>query len=293
MPVVSITNGSRRPVVHKVFLGSRNVNNLSDRIPHSLRERVMQSFLRPASLEGAGIPPIIFRQQLWEVTSPDKSKGDWLAIGPASDLVTEYGSVDLIRSSNGTRLILNGSESDFMSNHCQAGSLIRLPIITRVWGEYRGQVLHESNALGTIQTDGSQAMAGMFEFSDLDFVFGFGFTPFFELFANVDPSLLRITTVSGAPAMIVPDCTDHVIGQFPSFTVVFRNEQLEEVGRLVVTPSDYIFRRNDGTCRIMIALFDDRRNMGATTFHFNPVLIPRLNIRCTRGEILGCLAPSV
>ena len=60
MPVVSITNGSRRPVVHKVFLGSRNVNNVSDRIPLRLRERVMQSYNRPSSLEGSSIPPIYF-----------------------------------------------------------------------------------------------------------------------------------------------------------------------------------------------------------------------------------------
>jgi hypothetical protein len=298
IPVVSVTVGARSPVDHKVFLGHKNVNHVSERVPQHLRERIMRSFSAPCRFSGSDIS-ITIQRRIWQVTDDGQSGGDWLAIGPGSELVTAFGSIDFVRTDNGSRLILGAPEDRFVADHCQpGGSLVRIPTVAIPQGVNQ---FDDWMALGSMRTDGQEALNGLFVFSDKENVLEMGFSRFSHMFAELGNAGHFITQrIQNVPRLVVPVCTDDIMRQFPNITLSFfaideyRNVG-GEAGRVVLSPSDYILPRPNGSCWMSIGLseFEGDISSIAANIHLNPLLLPYINTRSSAdGLILACRRPS-
>jgi hypothetical protein len=239
-----------------------------------------------------------FRRRIWQVTSDAQSGGDWLAIGPGSELVTAYNSVDFVRSDTGTRLILGGSEESFLSQHCLPNTIVRIPTISRTLGPNQ---MDDWFAIGSAHATEMDPFNVIFEFNDKENLLEMGFANFGRLFAKAGlMRLFNVERINDVGRFVVPNCDDDNLRRFPnirlSFFAVDENQNVGgEAGRFVLTPFDYITRRRDGTCWMSVVLTDVEQDerLSSPIIHLNPMLLPYINTRSTAdGAILACRRPN-
>jgi len=291
LPVVSVTTGSHAPSEHKIYIGSNVITHISDTIPEHLRHEAMRSFLTPSRFEGSDVM-LVMEAREGRVGPDAKSIGDWLAIGPTSDLVDIFGSVSLVRHQNSTLLLMGSLDHDsFVADYCEpADSFVRVPISQFPLVTMDGDPAHFIGSSGSLEVNGIKIF-GEFKFTPIDQVLRVGILTIMSFFA----SFIQRGLVQTNPAdltLSLLSCEPDVIAQLPNIIAIFgTNDDTEDVvsRRLVLTPTDYISRNPDDTCRMRISIFNEFYG-DYGTFFFNPVAIPGMIARSTNDDMVLCRA---
>ena len=258
IPVVSITTGSLPSSLHKLYMGDRIIKHVSDQVPEDRRSEHVEEFNAESDFDRSAVSPLVFRRLEIEVQSDERSRRDWLGIGPMSELVEAHASVDYF--SNRTELVLGSSEESFTAR-CLPESVARVLI-----GADLG--MPDISAVGAIETAANR-FEGIFRFSPIDVILEIGQRTFNELFADLisqgllDHSRLAVSSLDA-------------LDRFRNITLAFHNDSL------VLSPVDYI-DVNTGGLRIRpYELYDQ------PIIHFNPLLIPNINVRSSNlGLLIG------
>ena len=272
IPIVSITTGSLPSSPHKLYIGNRIIKHVSDHVPEDkLREHV-EIFDGESYFDGSGVSPLVFKRLEFEVSSDELSQGDWLALGPLSELVVAHESVDYFSAPS--ELVLGSPEESFVAL-CVSESVARVPVAAKT--RYHGDkaAILDVFAFGAIQTATSELQVTL-AFSPIDVVFEISVETFGEFFA--DEISQDLVEFSDRPSISTVDALD----QFQNITVVFFNQESKVAGSITLSPIDYI-DVNTGIFRIRWC--DDTDE---PILRFNPFLIPDINVRSTNfGLMIG------
>jgi|LauGreDrversion4_2_1035121.scaffolds.fasta_scaffold36350_6 hypothetical protein len=272
-PVVSMTTGALPSSPHKLYIGNCVIKHVSDNVTEDkLREHV-QIFHGESQFDGSGVSPQRFKRLEFEVQADELSRGDWLAIGPLSELVVAHESVDYFSATS--ELVLGSPEESFLAL-CVPESVARVPLSRAEFYYGDKPATFQVSAFGAIQT-ASSVFQGTFKFSPIDDIFEIGPQAFFELFADVIAQGLVSLDSAG-----VAVSTLEALDRFPDLTLVFYDSQSNDAGSLVLSPIDYI--------DVVTGLFrmDLIEDTVESIIHFNPLLIPDVNVRSTNfGLLIG------
>jgi len=260
IPVVSITTGSLPSSLHKLYMGDRIIKHVSDQVPEDRRSEHVEEFNAESYFDRSAVSPLVFRRLEIEVQSGERSRRDWLGIGPMSELVEAHASVDYF--SDRTELVLGSPEESFTAR-CLPESVARVLIGADL-------AMPDISAAGAIETAANR-FEGIFRFSPIDVILEIGQRTFNELFADLisqgllDHSRLAVSSLDA-------------LDRFRNITLAFHNDSL------VLSPVDYI-DVNTGELRIRpYELYDQ------PIIHFNPLLIPDINVRSSNlGLLIGRL----
>ena len=239
------------------FLGSMNVFVIPSQPVISPERLIMEGL---ANLEQSDISMNIPRI----LNESGNGLIPWIAIGPQSDLVHQFDSVDFVRGPNGARLILGSPEERFIAEHCLPNSCLRFQTRSDV-----DRVATEAIIMGERRD---------IFFDAEDFILTMNAYDFNRTFHGSLPTYGRI----GVERLLTLANCEARLASLPNITISF------QAGHIILTPEDYTKRLDGDICQFLVN-FDSYANLRErTNVHMNPLLIPNMNMRITNQEILIC-----
>lgn len=249
-PIASITS-NRLSSPYALYMGDQVIKYIDD--PEQVEEYGDEFATQSHSL-ALGVPPLNFTK-VAIVAYPVYPDEDWLGIGPRSDLVNVHQSVNFIQSDI-YELLLHLPIEVFMS-FCDPVPVFHLPF------EDEPMTVFVESIFGEIRL------------SAIDYIFEFDRATFVELFATV----IEEGLMSADGVVEVSRSISEHLTRFPEIRVS------NQAHNFVLTVFDYI----DSEGRFRIGVRNDRIFDAlpyTRIFHFNPLLIPNMNVRSTNSGIL-------
>ena len=266
--LITMTIPQAPPISVRPFLGSLNIfygvaETFDDR--QSFMFRWIRRVARfENSVAAITLQNIAFRFFNNTLSVARRRPHHWIGLGPESDLVLQHRSVDFVRDQNGSRLVLGSSAESFITNNCFDASYIS----TRVGGA-NGNVMVNGTFLNRHEAIIFSAMDNVLIISPEFFV---------DTFMDVLDQISRRLNGFDGP-MTIEDCSVN-LGAFPDISVGFPGS-----GNLVLAPEDYTRMSENDVCDLLVSIDE---HAGTNPIQMNPLLIPSINIRITREEILIC-----
>ena len=194
-----------------------------------------------------------------------------LAIGPGSDIAMTFGSVALVHETTDSGfLLLNSTETEFLSQYCLPDSLIRIPTHTN---RTQGNMPQTMGRIPSISND----------------TVPIRFTPIahiLKLHPNIFEELFdQVALILNGSIYTIPNCT-HMRQLLPDLQIQLTSDRM-----ITLSPQDYTRFKNNGLdeCDLLVGVSVWIGDASAPV-EMNPLLIPGFNSFATSNFLILCEA---
>lgn len=197
----------------------------------------------------------------------------WISIGPGSDLVSEFGAVDVVRD----QIILGSTDDWFLTHWCATNTITKISTRLGVVAGFASTPKVFSTvsvSVGSIHTTASLI------FEPIEYVLRGPTALFEEIYSSIGNS-----QISGIDRVFFGSCS-RIIGHLPVIRFIhFTDSDNHEH---IIKPYEYVRRisNTNDVCELLIS--DHRETAMGSDLLFNPLRLQGVHFRATSDHILLC-----